>query len=169
MPAPSLLSVGTAQPVGYAGALVDMGEPHDITTGVNESATALDFGQVCVRGTAVAAGAVQNVKPQTADGDLIAGVTMAAPSDVVAASDGTVTYARYKALPVLKKGRIYVVPCENVVANTDALVITAGTGSKIASTTGGAAGAGRIVFPGGAKWETTTSSGALGILNLNLP
>jgi hypothetical protein len=169
MATPSLSSVQTAQPVGYAGGLVDMGEPHDIISASNENATALDFGQVCVRGTAVAAGAVKNVKPQTADGDAIEGVTMAAPAGLIADSSNTINYARYATLPVLKKGRIYVVPCENVVAGTNALVITAGTGSKIASTTGGAAGAGRIAFPGGAVWETTTSSGALGILNLNLP
>jgi hypothetical protein len=169
MPAPSLLTVGTAQPVGYAGALVDMGEPHDIISASNESATALDFGQVCVKGVAVAAGALQNVKPQTADGDLICGITMASPSDITAAADGTVTYVRYKTLPVVKKGRIFVVPCENVVANTAAVVVTAGTGSKVASTTGGAVGAGRVAFPGGAVWETTTASGALGVLNVNLP
>jgi hypothetical protein len=55
------------------------------------------------------------------------------------------------------------------VANTAAVVVTAGTGSKVASTTGGAVGAGRVAFPGGAVWETTTASGALGVLNVNLP
>lgn len=171
MSKPDLSVVGgvTLAP-GLPGQLVESGPPDGAITAMNENATAVDFGQVVVRGTAVAAGAVMNCKPQTADGDLILGVSERT-SQPIASTDGnnTVNYPRYAAVPVRKRGRIYCVPCENVVAGTLALVITAGTGSKIASTTGGAAGAGRIAFPtGGAVWETTTSSGALGILSLNL-
>lgn len=158
---------GTTLAPGYAGGIAEAG-PDDIVTRMNESATALDFGQICVAGVAVGAGTVQNCKPQTADGDVIEGVTMREAGGLTASTDGnnTVNYARYQAVPVMKKGCIWVAPCEDVVAKTAALVVTAGTGSKIASTTGGAAGAGRVAFAG--VWETTTLSGVLGKLRVNI-
>jgi hypothetical protein len=171
MAIPSLTTVGGfVLAAGYAGQLAEDCTADGIVSALNESATAIDFGQVVVRGVAVAAGQTQNCKPQTADGDLILGVSLRS-SQPVASTDGnnTVNYARYAAVPVVKQGTIFCVPAENVVAGSTMLVITAGSGSKIGSTTGGAAGAGRIApQTGTGVWETTTSSGAIGKLRLNL-
>lgn len=173
MATPTLATVGGVElAAGYAGQLAEAAPPGGVVSAINESATALDFGQVCVRGAAVAAGRTQNVKPQTADGDLIAGVVGRDAGNLVASTDGvnTVNYPRYKALPLVKSGTIFCIPVENVTAGDSALVITAAAAasSKIGGTTGGAAGAGRIAFPGNAKWETTTASGALGKLRLDV-
>jgi hypothetical protein len=173
MALPTLATVGGVElAAGYAGQLAQAAPPGGVVSAINESATALDFGQVCVRGVAVAAGRTPNVKPQTADGDKIAGVVMRNAGNKVASTDGnnTVNVPRYAALDLVKQGTIFCIPVENVTEGDDALVITAASASssKIGGTTGGAAGAGRIAFPGSAKWETTTTSGAIGKLRLNV-
>jgi hypothetical protein len=173
MAIPSLATVGGVTLVpGYAGQLAEPTPDNGTVSALNESATVVDFGQIVVRGVAVAAGQTQNCKPQTADGDLIIGVALRS-AQPVASTDGnnTVNYPRYSAVQVLKEGTVFCAPCENVVAGATMLVITAAgaTTSKIGSTTGGAAGAGRIApQTGTGVWETTTLSGVIGKLRLNL-
>ncbi len=170
-PIPSLATEGgVLLAAGFIGGLAEPAPVGGIVTAINENATVIEFGQVVVLGAAVAAGAPINIKPQTADADIIVGVALRSAAELVASTDGnnTVNWARYKAVPVGKMCTIWCVPVENVTSGDNALVITAAgaTTSKIGGTTGGAAGAGRVVFPGGARWLTTTASGALGRLRL---
>lgn len=166
---PSLSTVGgvTLSP-GYAGQLAEPAPPGGVVSCINENATAIDFGQVVVAGAAVAAGYTQNGKPQTADADKVIGVSMRS-SQPIASTDGnnTVNYARYSTFDLAKRCTIFAIPCENVTARDAALVITAGSGSKIGGTTGGVAGTGRVAMAG--VWETTTASGAIGKLRLDIP
>jgi hypothetical protein len=173
MAIPTLLTVGGVMLApGYVGGIAESYPSGGVVSAINEGTPVIDFGQVVVRGVAVGAGLTQNCKLQTADADLILGVAVRNAGNLTASTDGlnTVNYPQYQAVPVAKRCTIWAVPVENVVAGADALVITAAgaTTSKIGSTTGGAAGAGRIAFPGLAKWETTTLSGALGKLRLSL-
>jgi hypothetical protein len=166
MAAPSLLTVGTTPLVGYPGGIAET-YPNGIVSAMNESATALDFGQICARGVAVVAGKTQNVKPHTTElvGDIV-GVTVSSAATITAASDGTINYPRYSAVPVMKQGSIWVIPVENVVAGAVAVVIDAASGSKLG---GGTPGAGRQAIAGVWETTTTTASGVVGLLRLNIP
>lgn len=151
---------GRLKDVGYAGQMVDMNEA-TIETRINDLAGVIDFGN------AVARSAADNTcKAPTVDGDVIIGIA-ARHAIRPASSDGnnTVNYAQRDAVPVVRSGYVYVLALENVVRGTQALSITAQNG-RIASTTGGAAGAGRVAIAG-ATWETTTTAGQIGIVRIN--
>jgi hypothetical protein len=109
---------GRLRDLGYAGGIVDQNYAR-ITTLVNESATAIDFG------VAVARGAADNTcKPPAADSDEIVGISVAhriKPS----AADGTVAYAKNDAVPVAEEGRVYCVAGENVTRGDKVVNITA--------------------------------------------
>lgn len=144
--------------VGYEGQIVDM-QFTEIDSRTNEAATVIPFGVAVARGTT----ADFQCKAQAADGDAIIGISVRHPIKP-ADSSGNNTYARYDSVPVLRKGNIYVTALENAVRGDGAIAVTAQSG-KIGSTTGGAAGTGRIAIPG-AKWETTTAAGAVGIVRI---
>ena len=160
MAKPDLNSIGgRLLDAGYVGGIVDMNAAV-IDSKVNDLTVAIDFGN------AVGRSAVDgSCKAPTADGDLLIGIA-ARHAIRPASSDGnnTVSYAQRDMVPVLKQGLIYVLAYENVVRGTVALSITAQNG-RIASTTGGAAGAGRVAIPG-AVWETTTTAGQIGIVRI---
>jgi len=161
MSKPDLSSIGgRTLDAGYQGQVVDMNESV-ISTFVNDLTVAIDFGN------AVARSAADNTcKAPTVDGDIPIGIAVR-HAIRPASSDGvnTVNYAQRDAVPVLREGFVYVLAYENVVRGTQALSITAQNG-RVASTTGGAAGAGRIAIAG-AFWETTTTAGQIGVVRLN--
>lgn len=161
MSKPDLNSVGgRLLDLGYQGQVVDMNDAV-IETRINDLSVAVDFGN------AVARSASDNTcKAPTVDGDVPIGIAVR-HAIRPASSDGnnTVNYAQRDAVPVLREGYVYVLALENVVRGTQALSITAQNG-RIASTTGGAAGAGRVAIAG-AFWETTTSAGQIGIVRVN--
>jgi len=169
MPAPTLATYGGLElaPL-YAGQVAEAG-PNIIKTGVNSSATAIDFGVAVCRGTAVAAGAVLNIKPQGLDADVICGISVRNAAPLIASNDGvnTINYPRYHDVPFMTMGAIGATAFENVVAGDGVIAVTA-QGGKLSGTTAGAAGTGRVAVPG-AIWETTTLAGAVGMIRIVTP
>jgi hypothetical protein len=151
----------------YGGKLMDLGyagQPADFNnvvadTKVNEDAIAIDFGVAVCRGSTP-----DTCQAQQADGDKIIGISMKSVT-MVADSSGNVNYAQKAAVPIMREGFIYAVAYQNVVVGDDVIAVTAQNG-KLSGTTAGAAGAGRIAVPG-AKWESTTSAGEVGLIRIN--
>ena len=148
---------GRLRDLGYAGQIVDT-NPVTIATLINDQATAIDFG------VAVARSAADNTcKAPAADGDKIVGISVRhaiRPAD----SSNNVNYAQKDAVPVLRDGFVYATAYENAARGDGVISVTAQNG-KLGSTTGGAAGAGRVAVPG-ATWETTTTAGQIGIVRI---
>ena len=148
---------GRLRDLGYAGEIVDT-NPVTIEALINDQATAIDFG------VAVARSAADNTcKAPAADGDKIVGISVRhaiRPAD----SSNNVTYAQKDAVPVLRDGFVYATAYENATRGDGVISVTAQNG-KLGSTTGGAAGAGRVAVPG-ATWETTTTAGSIGIVRI---
>ena len=148
---------GRLRDLGYAGQIVDT-NPVTIEAMINNQATAIDFG------VAVARSAADNTcKAPAADGDKIVGISVRhaiRPAD----SSNNVTYAQKDAVPVLRAGFVYAVAYENATRGDGVISVTAQNG-KLGSTTGGAAGAGRVAVPA-ATWETTTTAGQIGIVRI---
>jgi hypothetical protein len=153
---PSLASTKTSQDLGYPGSLAD-GSPHVIDTGINESATAIDFGVPVAPGTLAA-----NVKPIANDTDaaLCCGIAMRDPTMMDASpSTNVASYARHKELAVLRRGRIFALAAENVTDGDQVLIITGSSAAQAQGTcfgsshgAGGAAGSGRVALLG-AIWR----------------
>lgn len=154
---------GRLRDLGYAGQIVDT-NPATIETLINDQATAIDFGVFVARSAAD-----NTCKAPAADVDLLIGLSARhaiRPAD----AGNNVTYAQKDAVPVVRDGFIYAVALENATRGDVAISVTA-QGGKVGSTTGGAAGAGRIAADGTggkpkATWETTTAAGAIGILRV---
>lgn len=147
---------GRLREIGYAGGLVDENTAI-IETRVNGAAGAIDFG------LAVARLNDKECKVIAADGDDIVGISVR-HAIRSANSSGVVNYVQYDAVPVLRSGYIYVTALENAVPG-DAVISVTAQGGQLGSTTGGAAGAGRVVVPN-ATWETTTTAGEIGIVRI---
>lgn len=152
---------GRLRDIGYAGGIVDMLDT-DIVSLINKQAVVIPFGNV------VARDASGQCKAPAADGNVILGISVAHRIGVSPGFGQTganvVQYNQNDEVPILKKGDIYVLAAENVTMDDQALSLTAGNGT-IGGVTGGAAGAGRIVIPG-AKWQTTTAAGSIGIVRI---
>lgn len=146
---------GDLHDLGYAGQITHEVHMADMDSKINESATAIDFGIAVARGTT----SDNTCKVIAADADLPIGLTVRLPNRPADAS-GNVNYAQRDSVPILKNGWMFAVPFENVGRGAQVLSITA-QGGKLGSTTGGAAGAGRVAVPG-AYWETTTTAGQVG-------
>lgn len=158
MSKPDLSSYGgRLRDLGYAGQIVDT-NPTVSQALINDQALAIDFG------VAVARSAADNTcKAPTVDGDKIIGISIRhaiRPAD----SSNNVTYAQRDAVPILKDGFIYAMAAENAVRG-DGVISKTATNGTLGSTTGGAVGAGRVAVPG-ATWETTTTSGTIGIIRI---
>lgn len=158
MSKPDLSSYGgRLRDLGYAGQIVDT-NPATIESKTNEAATAIDFGVAVARGAAD-----DTCKAPAADGDKIIGISARhaiRPAD----SSNNVTYAQRDSVPVVRQGYVYAVAYENATRGDGVISVTAQNG-KLGSTTGGAAGAGRVAVTG-ALWETTTAAGQIGIVRI---
>lgn len=152
---------GFLHDIGYAGGMVNELNA-DIDNLQNMQALAINYG------CAVARDASGQCKAPAADADVILGIATKFPIKAAPgfgqANANTVNFAQNDMVPVLKHGEIYVIAAENVTQDDQALSLTASNGT-IGGTTGGAAGAGRIVVPGG-KWQTTTAAGMVGIVRI---
>jgi len=149
---------GRLRDLGYAGQIVDT-NPATIESKTNEAATAIDFGAAVARGAAD-----DTCKAPAADGDKIIGISARhaiRPAD----SSGNVTYAQKDSVPILRSGYVYATAYENATRGDGVISVTAQSG-KLGSTTGGAAGAGRVAVPN-AIWETTTTAGQIGIVRIS--
>lgn len=159
MSKPDLSSYGgRLRDLGYAGQIVDT-NPTTIESKTNEAATAIDFGVAVARGAAD-----DTCKAPAADGDKIIGISVRhaiRPAD----ASNNVTYAQRDSVPILREGYVYAVAFENATRGDGVISVTAQNG-KLGSTTGGAAGVGRVAVPG-ATWETTTTAGQIGIIRIN--
>lgn len=149
---------GTKFPAGFAGEIVDL-NPATIESKVNSAATAIDFGVAVARSSAN-----DTCKAPAADGDVIIGISVRLATKV-AASDGTVSYAQYDTVPIMKTGYIWAIPYENVVRGDDVISVTAQSG-KLSGTTAGAAGSGRVAVPG-AIWQDTATAGTPARIRIN--
>lgn len=152
---------GRLHDVGYEGQIADLSDA-DIINLMNAQAIAVLFGRV------VARDAAGQCKAPAADGNVILGI---AARHSIKPSPGFgqtgafgVGYAQYDEVPILRKGDIWCIAVENVTQDDQALSITASNGT-IGGTTGGAAGAGRVVIPG-AKWQQTVAAGNIGLLRI---
>jgi hypothetical protein len=156
MPTPDLSTYGgRLRDLGYAGEIVDT-NPATIESKINDQALAIDFGVAVARSAAD-----DTCKAPTADADKIIGITVR-NAIRPANSSGIVTYAQRDAVPILRSGYVYAVAYENATRGDGVISVTAQNG-KLGSTTGGAAGAGRVAVPG-ATWETTTTAGQIGVI-----
>lgn len=135
----------------YAGMVADLNEASIISRS-NESATAIDFGVVVVRGAGD-----DTIKPIAADTDKILGFSVRHPIQASASVPGatpSVSYKQYDSVPVLEIGRIWVTAGANVTAGNP-VYVTAATGALT-----DASGAGKALVPG-AYFDTTATSGNL--------
>ena len=164
MSKPDLSSYGgRLRDLGYAGQIVDT-NPVTIQSLTNEAAVAIDYGVAVARGAAD-----DTCKAPTADGNLLIGISgrhAIRPAD----SSNNVTYAQRDSVPVVREGYVYATAYENATRGDVAISVTAQNG-KVGSTTGGAAGAGRIALDGTSgkpkvTWETTTTAGQIGVLRV---
>ncbi|MHB0973949.1 MAG: structural cement protein Gp24 [Thiobacillus sp.] len=149
---------GRLRDLGYAGQIVDT-NPATIESKTNEAATAIDFGAAVARGAAD-----DTCKAPAADGDKIIGISVRhaiRPAD----SSGNVTYAQKDSVPIMRSGYVYATAYENATRGDGVISVTAQSG-KLGSTTGGAAGVGRVAVPN-AIWETTTTAGQIGIVRIS--
>jgi hypothetical protein len=158
MSLPTLTTVGgSLLNAGYAGQIAD-GEEAQVSSFTNTGSTAIDFGIAVVRDTADG-----SCKVIAADTDQILGITVRNPLfPATADGNNTVKYNQYSSVPVMRDGVIFVTAAENVRRGDQALILTA-SGGTIGGSEGGAAGSGRVAFPGmNAVWLDTTASGSVG-------
>ena len=158
MAMPTLTTYGGLEfEAGYAGNLVSATD-HTIESKVLEGALSVDFG------VAVARGATNGTcKAPTVDGDQIIGISVR-HATMAALPGNIVLYAPTAAVPVLKFGFIYAVATE-ATAQGDGVISRTATNGALGSTTGGAAGVGRVAVPG-AKWEDAVAIGAIGRIRI---
>lgn len=147
----------------FQGMIAD-GEPVQIDSFVNTSATSIDFGILVVRDTAD-----RSCKVMAADTDQQLGISVR-HADMVTDSSGNVMFLRYASVPVLRDGVIWVKAAEAVRRGDQVLAITAGgagnaNAGALGGSQGGVAGSGRVDVPG-AVWEDTTASGSLGRIRI---
>jgi hypothetical protein len=95
----------------------------------------------------------------------IAGITSRLPRVHSAdPSDSLVGWPSKHSLSIVRIGRRFAIPCEDVTAGDQVLAIAAHEG-ELAGLTNGGAGSGRFTVTG-ATWETTTSAGEVGIIKV---
>lgn len=154
-------TVGTAPVAGYPGYLVDFNGDQDVITVVNGASAAVNFGvAVALDSVSIANGAQVNTGSLANNAaDVVAGISTKGPCSGQNTTD--VFYAQGDAMPVLKKGRIYAAPFENVTAQ--AAVYFRPSDGRLGSTS---ASNGAVPT---AKWLTTTSADGLGVIEINLP
>ena len=146
---------------GYAGLWADT-NPKASVSRTNEGAPVIDFGFAVARGADST-----KCKRVTVNGDTIVGIAVRnAAIAPYATATGEVTYEQNKIVAIGKMGRMFVTALENAVEG-DAVIAVVASGGALGSTTGGAAGAGRIAITG-AKWAEAVTAGAIGIIEFNL-
>lgn len=148
---------------GYTGQLADSHAPKDVVSG-KATAAAIKFGYLAVIDTANGDGAVM---PPAVTGDITnktVGIVMASQS-LESSLSGDPQYGRYSAVPVLRRGRVWV-SVENAVAEGGLVYArhTADFGRFRADTDTGAA----TLVPG-AVYRTSTTGAGLAVVEINLP
>jgi hypothetical protein len=160
---------------GLAGQAADAGPQvldtvyNEATTGGLDSSTGLlDFGVACKVGSGTSAAGRLNVAPiETTDtAATVAGITSRLPNVKSAnPSDNVTGWPSKHSVSIVRIGRRFAIPCENVRENDQVFAISASKGQLGGSTVAGA-GSGRLIVKG-AVWETTTAAGAVGIIKIS--
>jgi hypothetical protein len=167
MSTPTLATAGGARlELGYSGQPATTNEwsafslDNESTSGGLDSAGMIDFGIAVARGDIVGC-----CKIISSDAHLPIGITMRHMADQVsAATTHYVGYKPTKPVPIMFIGDIYVKVCEAVTAGDQIISVTA-EGGKLAGTTGGVVGSGRVLVPGG-HWVTSAASGGIALARL---
>jgi hypothetical protein len=149
---------------GFPGQVADL-NPATIESKTNSATGVIAFGQFVVRSSAD-----DTCKAVAIDADKVIGVAVRHAIRPVYDASGNVGYQQYDSVPIMREGYVFALAAENAVRGDTAISITAGFGT-IGSTTGGAAGTGRILMDGSAGnieavWETTTTAGQIGLLRV---
>lgn len=140
---------------GYEGQVVDLNTASIISRS-NEGATAIEYG------AAVARGAGDNlIKKVDNAANKILGIALRHPIQVTVANSPDLEYAQYASVPVLEYGRVFVKAGANV-ARDDLVYVVIATGALTNTSNTNA----NPQVPG-AVWETTTTSGNIGIVKIN--
>lgn len=145
---------------GYAGNWADTSINLTVTR-TNEGTAAIDFGVAVARGADST-----KCKKVAANGDSICGFSVRHAVMPYNTTTGEVAYEQNKTVPVARFGRLLVTALENAVEG-DAVIAVVASGGALGSTTGGAAGTGRIAVAG-AKWAETVTAGNVGVIEFNL-
>ena len=149
---------GLLRDKGYEGQIANL-NPVTTHDKINENVLAVAFGR------AVARGAADNgCYAPLIDGDVIIGISGRHATMPASFSAGDVNFVQFAAVPVVKEGDIYAIAIETTNQGDGVISLTASNGT-LGSTTGGAAGAGRVAVPG-ATWETDTAAGELGLIRI---
>jgi hypothetical protein len=149
---------GALLDIGYAGQVADM-QDSEIESLKNTAATAIDFAYAVARGTGD-----NSCKAIAVDGDTPIGISVRYPIRP-ADSTGVVKYAQNDSVPVMRRGNIFAIAYENAAAG-DAVISVTAQGGKLGSTTGGAAGTGRVAI-NGAYWQGAVTAGSIGKIRIN--
>jgi hypothetical protein len=159
---------------GLAGDAADAGPQvldtvyNEAITGGLDSAGLLDFGVACKVGSGTNSAGRLNVSPiETSDtAAVVAGITSRFPVVASASpSDNVVGWPSKHSVSIVRIGRRFAIPCENVTERDQVLAISAYNG-RLGGATGGAAASGRLTVTG-AVWETTTTAGQVGVIKIS--
>jgi hypothetical protein len=154
------LSQIESRDAGMPGQITDVSAPHIVNSFHNTGTSAIEFGY------AVARGATEGTcKLVSADSDKIIGIaTKEVWTDPTTLGSNNVNYGINDMVPVFRWGAaIFATAAENTTAGDGVIVITAS--GTLGSTTGGAAGTGRVALAR-AVWETTTTAGGIGKITI---
>ncbi len=164
---PNILNTpgGAVRARGYAGQ-GDM-NPAVAVSRINEAddvnGVGIDFG------VAVAYGATagnEHCKPFAADADKLLGFSERYVLSPYNGQSDQVSYHKNDTVSVRRMGRLLAAATEDTLAGDQVIIKTAARGA-LGSSTGGAAGAGRIAATG-ARWAETLSAGQVGWMEFNL-
>lgn len=150
---------------GLAGGLADSGFT-DKVTGKN-TAAAVEFGRYVCRGDADGRIKAPALATDVTDEKVLGGIVLRDGLVVNFGIAGNAAYAQNNAVPVLKRGRVWVICDGAVTAGTSGVFVRyAGTGVK--GGIGGTSTGGETAALPRARWLTSAADGGLAQLEINL-
>ena len=163
-----------APAVGREGALYDAA-PKDVVTKLCEQATGIKAGRVVVKGTADGQVVLPTGTAEITDGSTM-GISVYdaahTPAHLVAGSSAAAEteYGDEESIPVLKKGRVWMV-AEDAVGQGDAVFVrhVAAGAENLGTVRSDVDGADATELPGARFESTTTGADELVVVALNLP
>jgi len=169
MPTTSLNSIGGPLfTVGVKGELAGDPRGYDIDPRVVDLVVNanLDVGEPACLGNATTPGLIGTVQPALSGGVPI-GFTVRDRSKV-ANSSGVVLFLPGDSIGVLRHGYIWLLAAENVTQGTQCIAIVADAGlGEVGGVSAGAADGTTRLAIGGAFWQQTVASGAVGLVRIN--
>jgi hypothetical protein len=151
--------LGLVKERGYAGQIADLNTAITISR-LNIGLTPIDFGVAVARGPTAG-----TCKAVAADTDVIIGFASRYAMRPYDPTTGDVKYAVNETVVVAKQAFMLVIAKENA-AEGDAVISLTAQAGALGSTTGGAAGTGRVAITG-AKWAEPVTAGSIGLIEFN--